>query len=389
MTEEALEPAHSTLNGGRARRVDLTELGEQLDEFLESEVEVGSFPGVAYAIGDSRGIVLENVIGHSVLKPGKIVATLDTIWDVASLTKPLITGTLVLQAAAAGALQLTDRASKYLPELEETEKRTITLIDLLTHRGGFQAWYPLYTQGIGDEAYLQELVHRPLRYRPGTSEIYSCLGFILLHMAVERACGRTVEEMAADQIFKPLGLKNSMFHPPDVLKYRIAATEWGNANERQMVYRRGLEFKEFRNYMIWGEVNDGNAYYMDGVGGNAGLFSSARDVFEIARAYLDRSERLLPEALVQQSRLNYTIGLEENRGLGWQLQIPRPEHPTSMLSEGTFGHTGFTGTSVFADPERDLIMVILTNRLHPTCTPLNTQYIRRKFHQTVVDWWDR
>ncbi len=386
MTEEALEPPSSSVSEERGRAEDLR---EQLDRFLESEIEVGSFPGVAYVVGGSQGVLLEQALGHSVLKPGKILASNETIWDVASLTKPLITGTLVLQAAASGALQLTDRASKYLPELEATEKSRITIIDLLTHRGGFQAWYPLYTQGLGDEAYLNEIVHRPLRYRPGTREIYSCLGFILLLMVVERACGRPVEEMAQDQIFEPLGLRSSMFQPSDLLKYRIAATEWGNANERQMVYRRGLEFDQFRNYMIWGEVNDGNAFYMGGMGGNAGLFASARDVFEIVRAYMDGEERLLPEPLVQQSRRNYTIGLDENRGLGWQLQMPRPEHPTSMLSESTFGHTGFTGTSVFADPERDLVMVILTNRLHPTCKPLNTQYIRRKFHQIVVDWWDR
>ena len=389
MTEEALEPASSTHEGAEASGSGLAKLGEQLDRFLESEIEVGSFPGVAYVVGNSEGMLLSRALGHSVLKPGKILATVDTIWDVASVTKPLITGTLVLQAAAAGALDLTDRASRHLPELEGTEKRDITILNLLTHRGGFQAWYPLYTQGLGPEAYLQELVHRPLRYRPGTREIYSCLGFILLRLVLERACGRSMEEMAEEQIFSPLGLRSSMFHPPDVLKYRIAATEWGNANERQMVYRRGLEFDQFRNYMIWGEVNDGNAFYMGGVGGNAGLFSSAPDVFEIVRTYLDGKERLLPETLVRLSRRNYTIGLEENRGLAWQLQMPGPDHPTSMLSESSFGHTGFTGTSVFADPERDLIMVILTNRLHPTCKPLNTQYIRRKFHQIVVDWWER
>jgi serine-type D-Ala-D-Ala carboxypeptidase len=389
VTERAVAPDASEPGEAAGEDRSVSELKERLEEFLLSEIEIGSFPGITYAIGDSKGIVLEGARGHAVLKPGKIAAARDTIWDVASLTKPLVTSTLVLQAAAAGALSLSDRADRFIPELRQNEKRILTVIDLLTHRGGFQAWYPLYTNGTGDEAYLEALIHRPLRYRPGTREIYSCLGFVMLHQLVERACSRSVEDMAQEQIFDRLGLQSSMFHPPDLLKYRIAATEWGNANERQMVLRRGLSFEQFRNYMIWGEVNDGNAYYMGGIAGNAGLFSSAADTFEITRAYLDGSDRLLPQDLVRQSRMNYTMGLEENRGLGWQLQTPRPDHPTSMLSEGTFGHTGFTGTSVYADPDRDLIMVILTNRLHPTCKPLNTQYIRKKFHSIVVDWWDR
>lgn len=363
------------------------DLRDQLDRFLESEIEVGSFPGVSYVVGNSEGIVAENALGHAVVKPARLRATVDTIWDLASLTKPLITGTLALQAVAAGSISLLERVSTYLPELGETEKRNMTVLDLLTHRGGFQAWYPLYTQGLGDAAYLEEIRHRPLRYLPGTRVIYSCLGFILLHQIIERVAGRPVEEIAAAEIFEPLGITSAGFNLPDRLKTRIAATEWGNANERQMVYRRGLEFDRFRDYLIWGEVNDGNAYYMGGVAGNAGLFGTARDVFAIAKTYLDGRETLLPEEIVAQSRRNYTMGLEENRGLAWQLQTPRGDHPTSMLSEGTFGHTGFTGTSVYVDPERDLIMVILTNRLHPTCKPLNTQYIRRMFHQIVVDWW--
>jgi CubicO group peptidase (beta-lactamase class C family) len=354
---------------------------------LLAEVEVGSFPGAAWIVGTSGGPLVEGSIGHSVLKPAKIVATPDTIYDLASLTKPLITTALVLQTAAEGTIDLEGRVAEFLPEYRGTDKEEITFVDLLTHRGGFQAWFPLYTQGIGDEAYLQALAKRPLRYQPGTREIYSCLGFITLTLALERIHGTPIETLAQKRIFEPLGLQTAMFNPPPAMKYRIAATEWGNTNERQMVAARNLSFKRFRNYMIWGEVNDGNAFYMGGMAGNAGLFGSARDVFEIARQWAIGGGALLPEPMVRLALRNYTVGLQENRGFGWLLQMSRADHPSVVLSEECFGHTGFTGTSVWVDPQRDLIMVLLTNRLHPFVKPLNMQAIRKEFHRIVIENW--
>ncbi|MEO8215979.1 MAG: serine hydrolase domain-containing protein [Acidobacteriota bacterium] len=361
----------------------------KLDRLLEAEIDVGSFPGAVYAIGNRSGVLSEGALGRSVIKPAKIPTSLDTMYDVASLTKPLITGTLIMRMAAEGAFALADRVSVYLPELATTDKRDITFVDLLTHRAGFQAWYPLYAEGIGDTAYLRALVKRPLRYSPGTREIYSCLNFVLLQLALERICKRKIEDMASEYIFGPLELRDSMFNPPPPAKYRIAATEWGNSNERRMVAERGLSFPRFRRYMIWGEVDDGNAYYMGGMAGNAGLFATARDVFAIARSYLRNDGTLLPPAMVDLSTRNYTLGLEENRGLGWQLPSSKSEGPTVMLSEGSFGHTGFTGTSVWCDPSRDLIIVLLTNRLHPSVQLTNMQKVRRKVHLAVVEEWDR
>lgn len=228
---------------------------------------------------------------------------------------------------------------------------------------------------------------RPLRYQHGTREIYSCLGFITLALALETIHGEPIETLAQKRIFDPLGLRTALFSPPASMKYRIAATEWGNANERQMVAARDLTFKRFRNYMIWGEVNDGNAYYRGGMAGNAGLFGTARDVFEIARHWAIGGGRLLPEPMVRLALRNYTVGMTENRGLGWLLHTARADHPSAVLSEECYGHTGFTGTSVWVDPSRDLIMVLLTNRLHPFVKPLNMQAIRREFHRIVVENW--
>lgn len=386
MSQTAAVPDYGTNPAGSGGAQ--SDLEENVLGFLEREREVGSFPGAVWAAGHASGIEAEGIVGHSVLKPARMRIGIDTIFDVASLTKPLITGTLILRAWADGLLDPGDRASKFLPELRNTEKETITVLDLLTHRGGFQAWYPLYTQGLGKTAYLDAIKRRPLRYRPGTRQIYTCLGFILLIQIAERVFEESIEDLAERLIFQPLGLRNSMFNPSPSLLHRIAATEWGNANERHMVKRRQLSFDDWRETMIWGEVNDGNAFYMGGIGGNAGLFSTAREVFEFGRAWIDGSERLLPTDITDRALRNYTIGLEENRGLAWQLHTPKPDHPTARLSPRSFGHTGFTGTSIYVDPDRELIMVLLTNRLHPSCKPINTNYIRRKFHGFIIDAWD-
>jgi CubicO group peptidase (beta-lactamase class C family) len=371
-----------------AKTEGLPALREKLDRYLEGEIERASFPGAVYAVGDSSGVLVQNALGYSVLKPAKIKAHLDTIYDVASLTKPLITTTLTLQAHAEGRIDLHEPVSKHLTELRGTDKAELTFIDLLTHRGGFQAWYPLYTHGLGPQKYLEALLRRPLRYKPGTREIYTCLGFITLHLAMTKVYGRPLEQVAKEKLFDPLELRRSLFNPAPEMKYGIAATEWGNSNERRMVADRGLKFS-FRDYMIWGEVDDGNAYYMGGYAGNAGLFSTAGEVFTIAHAYLTGGGALLPSELVKLALRNYTVGLEENRGLGWQLQSSRSTHPSSVLSENCYGHTGFTGTSVWVDPERDLIIVLLTNRLHPTIQPFNMQIVRRNVHALVAETWDR
>lgn len=372
-----------------SRSIDVTALRTELDRYLRSEMEAGSFPGFVYAVGSSKGIVLENALGYSVVKPARIRTNLETIYDVASLTKPLITATLVLRAVADGRIDMNEPVSKHLPELKATDKENVTFLDLLIHSGGFQAWYPLYTQGEGPEAYLKALAKRPLRYAPGSRVIYSCLGYILLHLAMQRVTGVSAESRAGEIIFEPLGLEHAAFHPAPESKYQIAATEWGNANERKMVADRSLRFPKFRNYIIWGETDDGNAWHMGGMAGNAGLFATARDVFAIVQTYLNENGTILPLEMVERSRRNHTPGMDENRGLGWQLPGNNPQGPAAMFSEGSFGHTGFTGTSAWADPGRDLVIVLLTNRLHPTFRPLNMQAIRRQVHLRVVEAWDR
>lgn len=330
----------------------------ELDDFLRHEVDLGSFPSVSYAIGTRDGLVREHAIGNAVAVPLRIPARTSTIYDCASITKPLVTTTLLLQAVAEKRIALDD------------EYRGFSFRELLAHTSGLRAWLPLYASSSegGDggwrAAYLSA-IEKDGRERPrGESVVYSDLNFVLLFFAIEEIFGDYVAA-ARSRIFEPLALPDACFHPPASLRPRIAATEWGQRFESGMCAARSVVFTGFREGLMWGEPNDGNSFHAGGTCGNAGLFATARDVFRIAQAFV--GGELLPRELVEEA----TCEQAEGRGLGWQLHGP-------SLSQRSFGHTGFTGTSVWIDDER--IYVFLTNRVHPSAAPIAMQRIRGEFH---------
>lgn len=335
-----------------------------IDRFLQHEIDVGSFPGAVYAVGSSAGIEHENALGSAVAVPLRIPATLDTVYDCASITKPLITTALVLQAVSEGKIGLDD-------SFEGFRYR-----DLLTHSSGLRAWLPLYA----NDDYLQTILEQGPEYERGTHVVYSDLNFVLLWLALQRIGGDYVD-LANRRIFRRLNLSDAMFRPPSSLRPRIAATEWGQRWERAMCADRGIRFDRFRDGLIWGETHDGNSHGAGGTAGNAGLFATARAVYRIAQGWLDGT--LVTPELLDESTTNYTQGLEENRGLGWILSFPK-HNATGMLSPRAFGHTGFTGTSVFIDPGKDRVMVLLTNRVHPCAGPIGMQKIRGEFHRLAL-----
>ncbi len=346
-----------------------------IDRFLQHEIDVGSFPGAVYAVGNPHEIEYENALGNSVSVPLRVPASIDTIYDCASITKPLITTALVLQAVDEGRIRLDD-------EFEGFRYR-----DLLTHTSGLRAWLPLYAYAYAGERgsgtadlYRNAILEHGPEYPRGTRVVYSDLNFVLLWIALERLYGDYVA-LANERIIERLRLGDAMFRPPSSLRPRIAATEWGQRWERVMCADRKIVFDGFRDGLVWGETHDGNSYYAGGTAGNAGLFATARAVYGIARGWLDGT--LVPPALLAESTRNFTEGLEENRGLGWILSFPK-HSATGMLSPRAFGHTGFTGTSVFIDPDRERVMVLMTNRVHPVAGPVAMQKIRGEFHRLAL-----
>ena len=322
----------------------------ELDRFLRDEIDVGSFPSAAYAVGSQGGIQFENALGHAVAVPLRVPATTDTIYDCASITKPLITGTLILQAVAEGRIGLED------------EYRGYTFRELLTHTSGLRAWLPTFTYPSVLEAIEKD---GPVAAR-GEKVIYSDLNFYLLYYALNEIFG-DYRAAANERIFGPLGLRDAWFTTPATLKPRIAATEWGQRFEPRAF---SVSFAGFRQGLMWGDVNDGNSYHAGGTLGNAGLFATARDVFRIAQGFANGE--LVPRELVEES----TRAHAEDRGLAWQLAGPG-------LSPRSYGHMGFTGTSVWLD-ETDAgpaIFVLLTNRVHPCAAQIAMQRIRGEFHR--------
>lgn len=320
-----------------------------LDDFLRREIDVGSFPGASYAIGSVDGIERLNALGHAVVVPVRIAATTETIYDCASITKPLITTSLILQAVSEGTIALDD------------EYRGYTFRELLSHTSGLRAWLPLYA--LGD--YLQAIEERGPENPRGETVVYSDLNFVLLWSA----CGEIFGDYASavrERIFARLGINEATIgHPPASWRPRIAATEWGQRFERGMCMTRSIAFTGFREGLMWGETNDGNSFHAGGTCGNAGLFATARDVFRIAQGFA-RGE-LVPMELVREA----TRAQKGDRGLGWQLNGPG-------LSERSYGHMGFTGTSVWIEDDR--VMVLLTNRVHPCAAPIGMQRVREQFH---------
>ena len=317
---------------------------EQIIGFLRSEVDVGSFASAVFAVGDARGILAEGAVGNAVAVPIRIPATLDTIYDCASLTKPLVTAALILQRIK----NIDDKFHGF------------TYRELLTHTSGLRAWLPLYAY---ESDYLQTILKEGPEYERGTKVVYSDLNFILLWYALNR------------QMSIPGEVAEAMLNPQPSLRWRIAATEWGQRYEAKMANRAAA-----RDGLIWGETHDGNSFFAGGSAGNAGLFATARAVFRLAQMWVNAE--VLPRAVVEDATRNHTEGLDDARGLGWQL--PTGSEATNMLSPRAFGHTGFTGTSLWVDPERDRIMVLLTNRVHPCAAPVNIQRIRGEFHRLAL-----
>src|SRR5437867_3175358 len=329
-----------------------------IDSFLTREIDVGSFPSAAYVVGSARGIELEGAVGHAVAVPLRVPATVETVYDCASITKPLVTTTLILQAVAEHQITLDDRFQGF------------TYRELLTHTSGLRAWMPLYAY----DDYLRAILDEGRECERGTRVIYSDLNFIMLWYAARAMYGDFIAA-AGKRIFGALQLRDAMFNPMALLRPRIAATEWGQRYEAKMANRPAA-----RDGLIWGETHDGNSFFAGGTAGNAGLFATARAVFRIAQAWVNAE--LLPLEIVNEATRNHTPNLDDARGFGWQM--PTGSEATKMLSPRAFGHTGFTGTSLWIDPDRDRIMVLLTNRVHPCAAPINIQRIRGEFHRLAL-----
>jgi serine-type D-Ala-D-Ala carboxypeptidase len=361
---------------------------EQLSSLLQQHIDAGEFPSAVYLVGERSQIIYEDVLGYSVVEPYRVANKLDTIYDLASLTKPLVTALLCSRRIELGELTLDSSVAHYLPEFDRTDKQMITIRELLTHTSGLPAWRPLYLLTDNEpERAAGAIANLDLEYKPGTRVVYSDLGFIALGVLLERLTGQRLAEMATREIFEPLNLQQTFFNPEIALQTGIAACETGNAYEQDMCKQTGAgEYAHSRQRLIWGEVHDGNAYFLGGAAGHAGLFSTARETFSLAQQFLSDSTKLLNPDTCAMFRQDMTPGLEEARSIGWQLAATKDSTGGIDLPPDSFGHNGFTGTCVWIDPHHARVFILLTNRTHAHALPFaNINAVRRRFNRVAVE----
>ena len=346
----------------------------RVSTLLDKAREQGVFPGAAVAVGSSKDVHFLSTGVTTSLAGGQEVRS-DTIYDVASLTK-LFTATAALSLLEDGSLRLDDTVSSLLPSFHGDDKQEITVRHLLTHSSGLAAHAPLFLSATSSEEMVSLIAQTPLEFRPGSRVVYSCLGFIVLGHLLGHVSSLSLEQLLGQRVLKPLNMADTSYVTGKALpRERVAPTEecpW-------------------RGRLMWGEVHDENAYAQGGISGNAGLFSTVVDLAAFSQMILNggqlAEERILSAQTINLSARNHTVGLNENRGLGWQLKSSRLSWCGDIAPEGTFGHTGFTGTSLLICRELDLFVVLLSNRVHPTRA--NDKHIRLRalLHNAVVSDW--
>lgn len=313
----------------------------------------GPIPGAVAAVVRNNVVLGPRAWGWASRTPQRIAATPGTIFDMASLTKVMATTPSILMLCEQGKARLDDPVALFIPEFGTQGKHTITIRHLMAHTSGLPDHMEFWKEPLEGKQIVDRICGLALAggRQPGKQVVYSDLGFMLLGEIVERVTGSNIKQFSEEKVFEPLGMSETYFLPPKRLKHRIAATE----------FREGL------GQVVWGEVHDENAYAMGGIAGHAGLFSTAADTARYALMWLNRGRlgetRILGRNAVL-AAIKEQAGLEERRALGWMFKSRTFSSGGDFLSKLAFGHTGFTGTSLWCDPVENLAVILLTNRVH-------------------------
>ncbi len=363
----------------------------KLNSFIENTVNKdGLIPSAVYAVGEKGKIVDMHACGTLDFETGEHVST-DTIYDLASLTKPFVTGLIAALMIEKGGLSLDDRVVSFFPKFDGEGKSEITIRHLAAHVSGLPAWIPFYLQdgkGAPKERVLAQIVSAKPVAKPDREVIYSDLNFILLGFILEQIAGMQLNVLAERMIFVPLGLVKTFFNPSAELRKVIAPSEVGNVYEENLCRELYPDIEPpadtFRSRVIRGEVHDGNCFFLGGVAGHAGLFSNAGETFRLACQFLAGSSELLSPDTCALFFRNLTPGLNQARSLAFQLAETKNSTAGPGLPPSSFGHLGFTGTSVWIDPENERIYTLLTNRSHKRMPPFpDLAALRKNFNSTA------
>jgi CubicO group peptidase (beta-lactamase class C family) len=347
-----------------------SDVGLRLDSIVAAGLAEGAAPGASLAVGRYGRIVRLRGYGKIDTADGAPAVTDSTLFDMASLTKVIATTTAAMILEEEGKLDIDRPVRFYLPELDAPDKANITVRMILTHHGGFESGASLWKTVRGRDAYLRGINGRPLAYVPGDSTIYSDWDLVLTGFILERLAGRPLDAFLKERVWQPLGMRDTDFNPlasgPMPADSDCTAAFRADAPLLARIATTEID-TVYRHQHIHGIVHDENACALGGVAGHAGLFSSARDLAVFAHMMLNGGEyggvRIVRATTIARWTARQTRS--SSRALGWD--TPTPGSSAGLyFSPRSFGHTGFTGTSIWLDPERGLFVVLLTNRVNPT-----------------------
>jgi uncharacterized protein YbbC (DUF1343 family)/CubicO group peptidase (beta-lactamase class C family) len=319
-----------------------------IDNLIQEQVNADGITGAVLAVGHNGRIVHQKAFGYRALSPRREPMTVDTVFDLASLTKVVATTPSVLNLVQAGRLRLDDAVARHIPEFGANGKENVTVRQLLTHFSGLKPDLDLNPPWAGEETAFRMANDEKLQTPPGAQFVYSDINFVVLGELVERLTGLPLDRYAMANVFEPLGMKHTRFLPPAEWHPRIAETLAIGNHE-----------------ILRGKVQDPTAQRMGGVAGDAGLFSTAGDLALYAQALIDRKRILAPDLIEKMTTPQQPPNAVEVRGLGWDIDSPFSSNRGALLPVGSFGHTGYTGTSLWIDPYTNTYIILLTNSVRP------------------------
>lgn len=350
---------------------------ENATRLLNKAISIGAMPGAVFLTGNSNEILDEKALGHLTYALDSPSTTPETIYDLASLTKVIVTTPLAMIFYERGLLKLETPVNNYIPEFSGKNKNDVLVIDLLAHCGGLLWWTDLYKLAIHESVidtkqnYIDKICGLPLDYPPRSKFVYSDLGFLLLGEILERLTKSSLDQLVYDEIFRPLGMDGIQYNPAENYLARIAPTEED----------------AWRNCLLRGSVHDENAFGLGGVAAHAGLFSTARAIAPLAQLFLQdgtlNGKRLFSSETSRLFTTQSNLVPNSSRALGWDT----PDSGSScgqFFSSKSYGHTGFTGTSLWIDSKRDFFVILLTNRVHPTRNNSKLASVRPTFHDALI-----
>jgi len=343
----------------------------KVDQTVKNAIENKSFPGAVVLIWKDDKIIFEKAYGRFTYEIESPLVSTKTIYDLASVTKVVATTTAAMICYDRKLFSLEDRVVKYISEFGVNGKENITIKNLLLHNSGLPAWKKFYGRGLSSEEVIKEIYNSDLEYKPGEKTVYSDLGIIALGKIIENVTGKSLDKFCKEEIFIPLKMNSTFYNPDDSIKNLCAPTEKDDY---------------WRMKVLQGEVHDETSAMLGGVAGHAGLFSTAKDISNLMAVLMNKG-KLADKEFIKQSTVELftkRFSNESTRALGWDTKSDSGSSAGKYFSKKSFGHTGYTGTSIWADTERNLFVIFLTNRVYPTRDNTKILKVRPQLHNAVI-----